>query len=359
MNKKIIICTGGSGGHVIPAINFGNYLFDKGFDCFLFVDQRGKRYSEQFKGKIYIIHSSHLSGNIFFKFKYLIKLLIGFFQSLIIICKIRPNKCISFGSYAAFMPLLSTLFLKLLIKTDIYIHEQNSIIGKVNLFFLPYAKIIFTNFIYLKNIKKKYKNNILYVGWPSNSKFNLNFSKINNLKETKTILIYGGSQGSIQLINNFLLMCKNLDKNYFNKIKIIIQSPKELYDKLYHFFNNLKIDFEIKEFYRNIDEILSITDIAITRAGAGTINDLIKYKIPSIIIPLPHAIYNHQFYNAKYLFDINGSILMDEKNFNIDINTEIFKKLISDSKQQEIMKNALNTIILPDANKIMLTKIAL
>ena len=43
MNKKIIICTGGSGGHVIPAINFGNYLFEKGYNCFLIVDQRGKR----------------------------------------------------------------------------------------------------------------------------------------------------------------------------------------------------------------------------------------------------------------------------------------------------------------------------
>ena len=55
MNKKILICTGGTGGHVIPAINFGNFLINKGFECCLILDQRGNKYSKNFNGKIYII----------------------------------------------------------------------------------------------------------------------------------------------------------------------------------------------------------------------------------------------------------------------------------------------------------------
>ena len=46
MNKKILICTGGTGGHVIPAVNFGNFLINKGFECCLILDKRGNKFSK-------------------------------------------------------------------------------------------------------------------------------------------------------------------------------------------------------------------------------------------------------------------------------------------------------------------------
>ena len=139
MNKKILICTGGTGGHVIPAVNFGNFLINKGFECCLILDQRGNKFSKNFNGKIFIIRSSHLSGNIFYKFNSLIDLLIGFVQSLFFLNKIKPNICIGFGSYATFMPLTALFFYKLFKNINLYLHEQNSVVGKVNLFFLPFS----------------------------------------------------------------------------------------------------------------------------------------------------------------------------------------------------------------------------
>ena len=58
---------------------------------------------------------------------------------------------------------------------------------------------------------------------------------------------------------------------------------------------NLDINYEIKDFFVNIESVLNKSDIVISRAGAGTINDIIKFQVPSILIPLPHSIYNHQF----------------------------------------------------------------
>ena len=155
MNNKILILSGGTGGHVIPSINFGNFLIKKGHECSLILDERGLKYSKFFNGKIYIIKSSHFSGNFLFKVKSIINLLLGLVQSLILIIKIMPKRCISFGSYATLMPLSVILFLKLFINIKIYIHEQNSVIGKVNLLFLPYAEYIFTNFNFVKNLKKR------------------------------------------------------------------------------------------------------------------------------------------------------------------------------------------------------------
>ena len=356
-NKTILICTGGTGGHVIPAVNFANFLIEQGYECFLILDKRGNKYAKKFRGKICIINSSHLSGNFFLKITSLYNLILGFFQSFFLIIKLRPKNCISFGSYATFMPLVTILILKLFTKINLYIHEQNSIIGKVNLFFLPYSKYIFTNFEFVNNLKEKFSYKKFYVGLPLEKKLNSDFLTPTKQGEKKILFIYGGSQGAVNLINKFLLMLNTLDYKSIENIKIFIQSPKKFLDTLNKLLKNLKIDYEIQDFYKNIDEILSITDIAITRAGAGTINDLIRYKIPSIIFPLPQSIYNHQFFNAKYLADKNGTILMDETNFNLDNNSAIFKELITNVEKQKLMKKSLEQIILPEANQIMFKRI--
>ena len=347
MSNNILILSGGTGGHVIPSINYGNFLIENGYECSLILDERGKKYSKIFNGKIYIIKSSHFSGIFFFKIKSILSLLIGLVQSLILIIKIKPNKCLSFGSYATLPPLLIICFLKIFIRIKVYLHEQNSVIGKVNLLFLPFAVYIFTNFDHLENLQKKFFNKKCYVGLPTSIKQDFNIMTFNKPKDKRIILIYGGSQGSVPLVNKFLLLLRAIDHKKYKNIKLIIQSPQIIFDRLSEDLKKLKIDFEISEFYNNIEEILSETNFAFTRAGSGTINDLIKYNVPAMIMPLPHSIYNHQYHNARYLSDKNGAILIDELNFNIERNVDLFKQLLSDSFLETAIKRELDKINIP------------
>ena len=48
-NKQLLILTGGTGGHVIPAINYANYLISRGYQCSLLLDKRGSKYVNKFK----------------------------------------------------------------------------------------------------------------------------------------------------------------------------------------------------------------------------------------------------------------------------------------------------------------------
>ena len=66
-NKNVVLFSGGTGGHVIPSVNFGNYLIDCGYNCTLFLDNRGLQYANKYKGKIVNISSDHFSGYILFK----------------------------------------------------------------------------------------------------------------------------------------------------------------------------------------------------------------------------------------------------------------------------------------------------
>jgi UDP-N-acetylglucosamine--N-acetylmuramyl-(pentapeptide) pyrophosphoryl-undecaprenol N-acetylglucosamine transferase len=353
-NNNILICTGGTGGHVIPAVNFGNYLILQGYRCSLMLDKRGIKYANNFKGNIISIQSSHLSGSFYFKFKSTFSLFIGFIQSIFYIVKIIPRHCISFGSYASFTPLLISIFFKFIKKIDIHIHEQNSVMGRVNLFFSPYSKNIFTNFEHINNIKKEFYHKTYHVGFPSLAKNKILFDKLDINKEKIIIFIYGGSQGSIPIIEYFLLMFNELTKKEIEKIKLIIQSPYQLTEKIKETLTKLNAEYQLKDYYNNIHEILKKTDLAITRAGAGTINDLIVYQIPSILFPLPHSMNNHQIKNAEYLESKQCAIIMHENIFDKNKNLEILRNLINDITKRTIMKKALNNIPVPNANELML-----
>ena len=67
MKENFLLITGGTGGHVIPAKNFANYLSIKNINCSIITDKRGYKYLENYNGKIYIISSSNLNGNLIFK----------------------------------------------------------------------------------------------------------------------------------------------------------------------------------------------------------------------------------------------------------------------------------------------------
>ena len=140
MTNKVLLITGGTGGHVIPAENLANFLSNHNINCNILLDPRGYKYLNNFNGKIHIINSSNLNGNLYNKLFGLINLFIGFVKSFFIILFYKPNIVISFGSYASFFPMLSCLLLKLFFKINIFIHEQNSVLGRTNSFFFIFCK---------------------------------------------------------------------------------------------------------------------------------------------------------------------------------------------------------------------------
>ena len=188
MPKTIVIFCGGTGGHVLPSVNFGNYLIENGYNCILITDKRGNKYTDQFVGKIKIIKASHLTGSIFFKIAALVKLFIGFIQSLIFLSVLKPNIAISFGSYASLPSSIAVRFINIFFNVKFFVHEQNSIMGKTNKFLLKFAVKVFVNYEKNYNLKTEYSKKINVVGLPTSSqiKYSSNFdSSIYNKKNLK------------------------------------------------------------------------------------------------------------------------------------------------------------------------------
>ena len=355
--NNFILIAGGTGGHTFPAINFGNFLIKNGYSCSLFLDKRGLKYSNSFKGKIINISSRHFSGNFFYKILSFFIFIKGFFQSLYYFSTIRPKYCIAFGSYASFMPLAVASIFKLFNITEIYLHEQNSVIGKVNMFFLPIANNIFLNFSDVKKLKERYFNKISYVGLPRNYNTSSLIRNINDENKIIKIFVYGGSQSSINLNRGFIKLIRKLPPSFDKKLSVVIQSSQNIFQKYHDKLDHLKIEIENKPFFEDIYYQLCSSDLVIARSGAGTIDDIITTKTPSILVPLPNSIDNHQFYNAKFLADKGAAKLIDEKDFdNADV-LDLFLKLLRDENLRINIINNLKSIKSLDTSNLMIKKI--
>ena len=318
MKKNVLIITGGTGGHVIPAINLANFFSNKNINCRVLVDKRGYKYINNFNGKIHIINSSNLSGNFIFKILGLFSLSYGFIQSLFITLFFKPNIAISFGSYASFFPMLSCIIFKSILKTKLFIHEQNSILGRSNIILSRFCEKIFLNYNIPLNINKKYIKKIFVVGFPENNFYYLKSEKNTKPNKKFTIFIMGGSQGS-EFISKFSSkLIKIIDKERKLSVRFIFQCPKNVLNNVTNDLIHIRSELIIKDYFTNIDEILNKTSIAISRAGAGSLNDFINYNIPSILIPLPTAKDNHQYFNASILEKENVAIILDQSKNEIE-----------------------------------------
>ena len=120
-----------------------------------------------------------------------------------------------------------------------------------------------------------------------------------------------------------------------------------------HLLTNNNFNFEIKSFFNNFDHILSKTNIALCRSGAGTINDLINYKIPAIILPLPSSKNNHQFENAKILSEIGCAILADKDSKELDKILLFIRNVIDDKSFNNSLLDKYSKIKRYNTNLLM------
>ncbi len=353
MKKKFLLITGGTGGHVLPAENLGNYLLEKKINCSILLDRRGYKYLNNFKGKVNLVESSNLNGGFLDKLFGLVRLFIGLIQSICLIIYLKPNKVISFGSYASFFPLLCCLILKPFYRIEIFIHEQNSIFGRTNKFFLYFSKKILLNFPINSKIIKKYKNKTFIVGNPTNDQKKIDRNKKNKLNQEFNIFILGGSQGSEYISNFSVKLIKEIIDDKIIKTNFTFQCPRKIFEEISNYLISLSSKIIIKEYFYNIDDIFSNTSVIISRAGAGSITNFINYEIPAILIPLPSSKDNHQFYNATIMSKQKVAIILDQNKNEINKAKNYIYEIYKNANDTKLMKKRFDKIKVKNSNSLI------
>ena len=330
MNKKIIFTTGGTGGHIFPAINLMKYFSEKGNKILLVTDQRGQEFLEKYsKHKSIIIKtSSPTNKNLIKKLFSFIIIFFAILKSILIIIKEKPNLIFGFGGYVSFPISYASKFFKV----PLVIYESNSVLGRANKNLSPIAKKILLGIKTPENFAQKYQNKTFLIGNILNKDIMDHLNNKNN--KIFSILVLGGSQGAKifgEIIPPVIKMIK--DKGY--EIQINQQCVKDQKDKIINFYNKNNIKNNVFTFSNNILRMIGSSDLAISRCGATTTAELVEIGTPFVAIPLPESIDNHQYLNAQHYDEKGCCWILEQKNFSIKNLFNLIVCILEDKKRLE------------------------
>jgi UDP-N-acetylglucosamine--N-acetylmuramyl-(pentapeptide) pyrophosphoryl-undecaprenol N-acetylglucosamine transferase len=321
MSKKILIMAGGTGGHIFPALAIAKELKERG----AVVEWLGGKNAMESRlvprhgYKFHGVSSSGLRGkNLLVILKAFFLLGCGFFQTVIIFIKYRPNIVIGMGGYASGIGgLISKLFF-----VPLFIHEQNSVPGTTNRLLSRLASKCFQAF------EDTFPESAGAITTGNPILFNP-ISK-NRPKSVKNLLVLGGSLGA-KKINQTIPQIKPCVNIWHQTGENHLEEVRVLYKKSQHY------GAKIEPFIENMAEAYAWADLVISRAGAMTISELIASNSLAILIPFPYAIDNHQKINAEILSKNEAGILLEEENLNPEaIDREI--EALSKDKLHEMAK---------------------
>ena len=328
--KKILIATGGTGGHVFPAYSLARNLIKENYDINISTDKRGLRFLKDYSDlKLNVINSSTIfDKNLIYSLFSFFKIILAIFKSCYLIIKKKPEIVFGMGGYSSFPVCVAAKLLGI----PFFIYENNLVIGKSNKYLLPFAKKMFVSNLLLKGIKNKYKYKVFEVGNIIRQEIIDYESKNEKKLDYLSFLVLGGSQAAQIFGDKLPKIFEECKKNKIS-IKIFQQCLPEQTEKLKNIYNQLNIENDIFNFKHNLSEYFSKINIAITRSGSSMLAELLNCNIPIICIPLSTSADNHQLENAKFIKDKGYGFIVEEQN----IEKELFSLIDALHKDNEIL----------------------
>ena len=319
--KKILITTGGTGGHVIPAKIIKEHLKNN-FEIYYSTDLRGLKYLSSDINKTIIIDTPRFNFSFYLPFR-LIKLMYLILQSILFLKKEKIEKVISIGGYMSLPIIIGAKILGL----TILLLEPNLVLGRGNRFFLNFSKKIFCYSNKLSNFPKKNFHKIELIK-PLVSKAFYELKKTKDINNKFCFLISGGSQGA-QIFDD-LIKDIMIDISKTFSIKVIQQTSIENIKKLKNFYDSKNIENKIFNFDENFINLINMSDLCITRAGATSLAEISILNKPFIAIPLPSAKDNHQMKNAQFYEEMGCCWVLDQRNLKKEKLSKIILNILKD-----------------------------
>lgn len=340
-NKTIILTAGGTGGHIYPAEALAVELQKRGYKILFYTDSRGlgnyQGALSQIPSKT-ILSGSVVGKSIITKMISLCKVMLGVVQATFDLLLNRPCAVVGFGGYASFPTAIAAVILRI----PLIIHEQNSVMSRTNRILARFASRTAQSFRNVKNTPMQAKE--FLSGMPvrdSIAKLHSQSYKPRDNKRPFTIIVLGGSQGAKIFSEVIPQAIALFDDTTQEQLCIYQQCRKDDEEIIRKAYQKLHCQNTVAPFFNNMPELYAKADLMISRSGASSIYEIAAAGTPSILIPLPTAADNHQYYNAKELSDCGGAILIEQQNFTAqNLNTIVADLLRNPQKLEQLSLNA-------------------
>ena len=367
---KFLFATGGTAGHINPALAVASYIRDNYKDAeIMFIGTADHMESRLVPNAGFEFKTIEINGfkrsfspkAIIDNVKTVGKLMKSEQESKNIIKEFNPDVVIGFGGYVS-GPVLDEA-VKLHIPTCI--HEQNAYPGITN---KQLAKKVDKVMLTVEDAANHMgaKCDVVITGLPVRGEL-LNKSKKSAREELSVpdgkylVLSFGGSLGAAPLNDSmFDILLRHADDGSVYHIHSVGTNGAEYLDKFVEKgFERVsdtvvrKGTVEVRKYIDNMDVCMAAADLVVGRAGASSLSEIEAMGKASILIPSPYVAENHQFHNAMALVNRNAARIIEEKDLTAESLSNMIDSLLSSQEQLfEIEKNAKSMAVLDSRERI-------
>jgi UDP-N-acetylglucosamine--N-acetylmuramyl-(pentapeptide) pyrophosphoryl-undecaprenol N-acetylglucosamine transferase len=328
---KIIIAAGGTGGHIFPAIALAKKFKSDGHHVIIIAtgNDLEKKIFVQEKIDVAYFESRFKDVSRFNKYISLFTPPESNLRKYV--SDFKPNLVLGMGGYASLDVCKAASYIREcvdseehfmmhdLIEPYIAIHEQNSKAGRANRYIAnTHARGIIEGFPGAFDWKTRFlqisTDDLIFLGNPVRSKI-LDVKRYvrsySEYSKNPRILILGGSQGARSINYSIPYIVQKLSHKI--NIEVIHQTGEHDYDKICEMYNENGFSADVFPFIQDIAKAYEWADLVIGRSGAMTVSELSAIGMPSILVPYPHAMDNHQLFNARFLEKKKATVIINDK----------------------------------------------
>lgn len=342
---RILFTGGGTVGHVSPAIAIAEYIRAKNKDAeILFVGREGgeeNRVIEKHGFNLKTLKIQGIERKICLENVRRIKNAIKAKKAAKeILTQFKPDAVIGTGGYVSWPTVSAAIKMKI----PTAMHESNAIAGFATKLLSKKCTRVFLGFNGSEKEFKK-KDNLTVSGNPVSDKFiytdRREARKSLGIRDNEILISsFGGSGGSSRINNAVMnLMKKNCKRE--NRIVHIHISGKKYFDELtgrYEKFLKENRNCNVEAFTDNMPELLSASDIVISRCGAMTLSEISAVGVSAILIPSPNVTNNHQFKNAELLSNSGAAIMICEEEIDQKLEDAVLMLVKDYKRRKELAK---------------------
>lgn len=347
---RIVIATGGSGGHIYPALSLADAIKNNKKNTeILFIGSENRMESKEIPQAGYQFRSINvmgMNGSIISKVKALSLIKKAEKECKRFLQEFRPDIVIGFGNYISVPVIMAAHKLKI----PTMIHEQNSYPGKANKLLSKKVNAIVGS--YKENLRQFPLDKTRILGNPRASdacvitkdeKFIQSFGLNPNLPLAVFIM---GSLGSSSVNEVLKLACKKMENKPYQAIIVTGKSGYEDFIKSFQSTGNIKIVPYIDGL-----QALKNATVLIARGGATTSAEITAMGVPAILIPSPYVPNNHQVCNVLALQNEKAAIMIEEKDLNENVLIDTLESVLNNQSLQTEMAINAKKMSKPNANR--------
>lgn len=347
-HPTVLIMAAGTGGHIFPALSVARSLQAAGVKVEWLGTPTGME-NDVLSGTDIVLHQLPVRG---LRGKRLMSLLTAPFMllaslwaALKVMRQINPCCVLGMGGYVAGPGGLAAW----LSRRPLVLHEQNSVAGTTNRILVPLARAVLQSF----DNTFKPSQKLVSTGNPVRADIAALYSKQRAFcKDGRLrVLVIGGSLGAANLNTQVIEAVSRVTPDL--NIEVWHQTGKQKYQSALEACQRHHLDesdaYRLAPFIDDMSAAYQWADLIICRAGAGTLSELAVAGLPSVLVPYPHAIDDHQTANARHLADAGAAVLIADAALDADQLAQLLASFAADPQRLQAMSESARKMAHPDA----------